>query len=134
MNHDPDIYGTDVNEFNPSRHLDSEGKIKPAIVDTKEESHGELLVFSSFEVMNLEIVALVTYGFGRRLCPGRLGLFILLHTMTIFTFLSRHIANNSLFIDIATILWTLTIEPACDDKGEHIMPNVKGNADASVLL
>ena len=54
--------------------------------------------------------------------------------MTIFTFLSRHIANNSLFIDIATILWTLTIEPARDDKGEPIMPDVEGNADASVLL
>ena len=75
MNHDPDIYGADVNEFNPSRHLDSEGKIKPAIVDTKEESHGELLVFPPFEVMNLQIAALVSYGFGHRLCPGRLGLF-----------------------------------------------------------
>ena len=46
MNRDPDIYGTDVHEFNPSRHLDSEGKIKPAIVDTKEESHGKLLGLS----------------------------------------------------------------------------------------
>jgi len=97
MNNDPDIYGADVNEFNPSRYLDSEGKIKPAIVDTKEESH-------------------VTYGFGRRICPG------------------RYIANNSLFIDIATILWALTIEPARDDKGEHIIPDIKGNADASILL
>ena len=74
MNRDPDIYGADVNEFNPSRHLDSEGKIKPAIIDTKEESHGKLLVFPTFEVMNLLILALVTYGFGRRICPGRLGL------------------------------------------------------------
>jgi hypothetical protein len=54
MNNDPDIYGADVNEFNPSRYLDSEGKIKPAIVDTKEESHGKLVVFPSFEVMNLQ--------------------------------------------------------------------------------
>jgi len=38
MNCDPDIYGTDAHEFNPSRHLDSEGKIKMAIVDMKEES------------------------------------------------------------------------------------------------
>jgi hypothetical protein len=52
----------------------------------------------------------------------------------IFTFIYRHIANNSLFIDIATILWTLTIEPACDDKGDHIMPVVAGDANASVVL
>ncbi|KIM75101.1 hypothetical protein PILCRDRAFT_99039 [Piloderma croceum F 1598] len=47
MNRDPDIYGADAHEFNPSRHLDSEGKIKPDIVDMKEESHGKLLVFCS---------------------------------------------------------------------------------------
>ena len=46
MNRDPNIYGTDVHEFNPSRYLDSEGKIKPAIVDTKEESHSKLLGLS----------------------------------------------------------------------------------------
>ena len=46
MNRDPEIYGADVQEFNPSRHLDSEGKIKPAIVDTKEESHSALPVYA----------------------------------------------------------------------------------------
>lgn len=45
MNHDPDVYGADAHEFNPSRHLDTEGKIKPAPVDTKEESHGKVLWF-----------------------------------------------------------------------------------------
>jgi hypothetical protein len=47
MNRDPDVYGADAYEFNPSRHLDSEGKIKPDIGDMKEESHGKLLVFCS---------------------------------------------------------------------------------------
>ena len=46
MNRDPDIYGADAHEFNPSRHLDSEGKIKAALVDTKEESHSKPLVFA----------------------------------------------------------------------------------------
>jgi len=82
--------------------------------------------------MNIQIAALVTYGFGRRICPGRLDLFVC--TLTMFTFLSRHIANNSLFIDIATILWTLTIEPARDHKGEYIIPSVEGNVDGGVLL
>jgi len=47
MNRDPEVYGEDAEEFNPSRHLDEKGQIKPAPADTKEESH-------------------VTYGFGKR--------------------------------------------------------------------
>lgn len=38
----------------------------------------------------------VTYGFGRRICVG------------------RHVANNSLFIDMAMMLWALKIEPYID--------------------
>jgi hypothetical protein len=41
MNHDPDVYGADAHEFNPSRYLDGEGKLKPALINTKEESHGK---------------------------------------------------------------------------------------------
>ena len=48
MNRDPEIYGLDADKFNPSRHLDENGQLKPAPADTKEESH-------------------VTYGFGKRL-------------------------------------------------------------------
>jgi hypothetical protein len=48
--------------------------------------------------------------------------------------LSRHIANNALFIDIATILWTLTIEPARNNKGEYFIPDTEGNANASIVL
>ena len=74
MNRDPDIYGADAHEFNPSRHLDSEGKIKTAIVDTKEESHSKLLVLF-LKGDEFTDGTLVTYGFGRRICPGRYGLF-----------------------------------------------------------
>lgn len=45
INHDPDVYGADAHEFNPARHLDGEGKIKPALADTKEESHGKIFQF-----------------------------------------------------------------------------------------
>ena len=45
----------------------------------------------------------VTYGFGRRVCVG------------------KHVANNSLFIDIAMMLWACTIEPAKDENG-HVIP------------
>ncbi|ESK85742.1 cytochrome p450, partial [Moniliophthora roreri MCA 2997] len=46
----------------------------------------------------------VTYGFGRRLCIG------------------RHVANNSLFIDIACLLWAANIRPVKDAQGKPVMP------------
>ncbi|THU95919.1 cytochrome P450, partial [Dendrothele bispora CBS 962.96] len=42
------------------------------------------------------------YGFGQRLCVG------------------RHVANNTLFISMATILWTMFLEPQKDAKGNPI--------------
>ncbi|KAI0300590.1 cytochrome P450 [Multifurca ochricompacta] len=45
----------------------------------------------------------VTYGFGRRVCVG------------------KHVANNSLFIDIAMMLWACKIEPGKDEYG-HVVP------------
>lgn len=47
LNHDPDVYGADAEEFKPERHLDEAGSLKPATPETKDESH-------------------VSYGFGRR--------------------------------------------------------------------
>jgi len=38
------MLGVDAHEFNPSRHLNGKGNIKPAIADTKEESHGKSLL------------------------------------------------------------------------------------------
>jgi len=53
LNHDPDVYGPDAEDFRPDRHIDKNGKLKPATPETKDESH-------------------VTYGFGRR-CVVLLG-------------------------------------------------------------
>ncbi|KAJ7720444.1 cytochrome P450 [Mycena metata] len=47
----------------------------------------------------------VSYGFGRRLCVG------------------RHVANSSLFIDIACLLWAVHIRPEQDAHGEPILPS-----------
>lgn len=37
-------------------------------------------------------------------------------------------------MDIATILWALTIEPARDDNGKYIVPDVDGYVNTGVLL
>ena len=50
----------------------------------------------------------VTYGFGRRVCVG------------------KHVANNSLFIDIAMTLLACNIEPGKDGRGDIIPIDVDG--------
>ncbi|KAH8810189.1 cytochrome P450 [Flagelloscypha sp. PMI_526] len=52
LNRDKDVYGQDADDFNPSRFLDLDGKLKDAIPNTRDESHS-------------------SYGFGRRHCLGR---------------------------------------------------------------
>ncbi|KAI0026890.1 cytochrome P450 [Vararia minispora EC-137] len=49
---DAEVYGEDAAEFNPARHLDEKGRLKPAPADTKDEGH-------------------ISYGSGRRICVGR---------------------------------------------------------------
>ncbi|KAF8888764.1 cytochrome P450 [Infundibulicybe gibba] len=44
------------------------------------------------------------FGFGRRICPG------------------MHLALNSLFINVARILWAFDVLPQLDDKGQPILP------------
>uniref|UniRef100_A0A0W0G6X5 Putative cytochrome P450 n=1 Tax=Moniliophthora roreri TaxID=221103 RepID=A0A0W0G6X5_MONRR len=80
MNHDPDVWGPDADDFNPERHLDSSGQLKPALRDTHDESH-------------------VTFGYGRRICVG------------------RHVANASLFIQTACILWAFNFSPCNNGEG-----------------
>ncbi|KAF5342840.1 hypothetical protein D9758_013372 [Tetrapyrgos nigripes] len=47
----------------------------------------------------------VSFGFGRRICVG------------------LNFANQSLFIDIASLLWAASIEPAYDETGAEIVPS-----------
>ncbi|KAI0027870.1 cytochrome P450 [Vararia minispora EC-137] len=89
---DTEIYGEDATEFNPSRHLDEKGQLKPAPADTKDEGH-------------------ISYGAGRRICVG------------------RHVANDALFVAMATILWAFNLrsEGAFDmdgyvDRGVTVSP------------
>jgi cytochrome P450 len=97
MNHDPEIYGEDADHFDPARHLDANGDIAPGPPDTKEEGH-------------------VSFGFGRRKCPG------------------RYVANNSLFIDIAIMLWATKIERKKDASGQLVPLDVDGSVDHGLVV
>ncbi|KAJ3745686.1 cytochrome P450 [Lentinula detonsa] len=46
-----------------------------------------------------------SYGFGKRICVG------------------RHVANNSLFIHIASLLWAFNIMPEVDSDGKPTFPD-----------
>ncbi|KAL0579349.1 hypothetical protein V5O48_002682 [Marasmius crinis-equi] len=46
--HDPDVYGSDVDKFNPERFLTKDGKLNPEVPDPQ-----------------------VAFGYGRRVCPAR---------------------------------------------------------------
>ena len=123
MNHDPDVYGADADEFNPSRHLDSEGKAPP---DTRDESHGKVFRLNDLKNRHVSIVQIRSSNLPWQVRPSSL--------CSAFTFFARHMANNSLFIDIATILWALTVEPAKDEKGRDIIPDVEGSVNTSVVV
>jgi hypothetical protein len=58
----------------------------------------------------------VTYGFGRRVCVG------------------KHVANNSLFIDLAVTLWACNIEPA-KHTHENVIPiDVDGCVEGGLVV
>ncbi|KAI0284840.1 cytochrome P450 [Russula brevipes] len=97
INHDPETYGENAAHFEPARYLDANGDLVPGPSGTKEEGH-------------------VSYGFGRRECPG------------------RHVANNSLFIDIAIVLWAMKIERKKDRSGQLIPLDVDGFVDQGIVV
>ncbi|KAF5342805.1 hypothetical protein D9758_013368 [Tetrapyrgos nigripes] len=58
----------------------------------------------------------VSFGFGRRICVG------------------LNFANQSLFIDIASLLWAASIEPAYDETGAEIVPSPTEYVDKGVVV
>jgi cytochrome P450 len=73
------LFGDDPHVYNPGRFIDTNGRLKPALYDTKDEHH-------------------VTFGFGRRICVG------------------KYVGNDSLFIDIATLVWAMDIQYTGKEK------------------
>lgn len=95
-NHDPAVYGDDATQFDPARHLKSDGTLAPSPPDTQDEGH-------------------VVYGFGKRNCVG------------------KHVANNTMFIAFAVILWAMKIVPAKDEDGKDIPVDVDGYLDSGMV-
>ncbi|GJJ12682.1 hypothetical protein Clacol_006926 [Clathrus columnatus] len=92
LNHDQDVYGSDADFFRPERHLDQDGQLKlVASRETKDEGHN-------------------TFGFGRRDIEKRVSRICV----------GRHVAVNSLFIQMTCILWCFNITPAEDETGKPI--------------
>ena len=58
----------------------------------------------------------VSYGFGRRICVG------------------KHIANDSLFIEVAMTLWACNIEPGKDEHGNFVPVDVDGWVDNGISV
>ncbi|KIJ57190.1 hypothetical protein M422DRAFT_23283 [Sphaerobolus stellatus SS14] len=83
MLHDPDIYGPNVNKFDPDRFL------RPGVPDP-----------------------IAAFGHGRRICPG------------------RHLAENTIFLAVASVLKVFNISPPKGDDGREIPIDVKFTSGA----
>lgn len=57
-----------------------------------------------------------TYGFGRRACVG------------------KHAANDSLFIDMATVLWAMRLECPRDESGKEVPLDTETAVDLGAVL
>jgi len=84
--------------------------------DFRPERHlgdnGELL--SGPKVTSLE--GHVSFGFGRRICVG------------------KHLANDSLFIYTARILWAATLKCACDESGKEQSPDTSAFEEIGIVM
>jgi cytochrome P450 len=57
-----------------------------------------------------------TYGFGRRACSG------------------KHVANDTLFVFIATVLWAANLERICDQDGRDVPLDMDAFVDNGLVL
>ncbi|KAI9441884.1 cytochrome P450 [Lactarius indigo] len=80
LNFDPEVFGHDTAEFDPTRYLNEKGQVKTQM-GGREEGH-------------------MSFGFGRRMCPG------------------RYVAEGTLAIDFATLLWGMRFERFEGSPGE----------------
>ena len=58
----------------------------------------------------------ITFGFGKRTCIG------------------NHVANDSLFIFIATALWAMNIKRVCNQEGKEIPLDTDSFFDTAIVV
>ncbi|KAH9022346.1 cytochrome P450 [Lactarius pseudohatsudake] len=80
LNFNSEVFGSNAMDFDPARYLDENGQVK-ATMAGREEGH-------------------MSFGFGRRMCPG------------------RFVAEGTLAIDFATLLWAMRFERGEGAQGE----------------
>jgi hypothetical protein len=74
----------------------------------------------------------VTYGFGRRLALRAQCLDM--NSFLISICVGMHFANQTLFINIATILWALDIKPTTDKDGVPKLPSLTRWKDDGIFV
>lgn len=113
LNRDPDYY-PDPDIFRPQRFLDSYGQLAEPLADTHGQGH-------------------VAFG-GSRRCGDSMVLAICAHINGLFPRIcvGMNLANQSVFIDVAGLLWAFNVEPAPMDN-KLILSSRPGANDDSVL-
>jgi cytochrome P450 len=98
INRDPDTYGPDAAEFRPDRYIDEDtGKLKDAQANMREDGH-------------------VSFGFGRRVCPG------------------RSLGNKMIFISLAMMLWALDMRREQAPDNEPVPLDIDGCIDEGIVV
>ncbi len=96
INSEPDVFGSDAEQFDPARYLDENRQVK--VLGGREEGH-------------------MSFGFGRRICPG------------------RYVAEGTLGIDIATLVWAMRFErPEGVQAESDVRTIVIGSVTAYVIF
>ncbi|THG93655.1 hypothetical protein EW026_g7640 [Hermanssonia centrifuga] len=103
ISHNPAVF-TDPQEFRPERFLNPDDKDQHEL-SAEDESSSKVRPNPD---------KLYAFGFGRRICPG------------------MHLANNSLFIAAATLLWACDITNALDEDGNAIIPDMNALFDTGL--
>ncbi|KAI0339656.1 cytochrome P450 [Trametopsis cervina] len=93
---DPAVYG-DADAFRPERFLDENGAHNVVVADTHGHGH-------------------VTFGFGKRMCPG------------------SYLANQTLFISAASLLWAFTFKNPVDKSGRPLVSADDSIASNGILI
>ena len=76
------------------------------------DTHGNLIQ----GLVETQLDGHCSYGFGRRACIG------------------KHMANDALFLHIATVLWAVHLERPLDESGKEVLLDIETPVDTGLVL